>query len=1115
VDELASWLARLGLEALVPVLQANDIDLELLPELTEADLEKLGLSLGHRKKLLKAAASLPHRPASPPAPSAATTASVNTASSAERRQLTVMFCDLVGSTALASRLDPEDLQEVIGAYHKCAAQTVGRFDGFVAKYMGDGVLVYFGYPRAHEDDAERAVQAGLALIEAVGRLKIREPLQVRVGIATGLVVVGDLLGSGEAQERGVVGETPNLAARLQALAEPNTVVIGPSTRRILGDLFEYRSLGAIEVKGFTETVQAYQVLRSSTIESRFEALHPSALTPLVGRTEESELLHRRWLRAKSGDGQAVLLSGEPGIGKSRMTATVLEQVANEPHTRLRYFCSPHHSDSAFSPIISQLERAAGFEREDDSPSRFDKLDALLSRTSTSMEDRQLIADLLSLPDIGRYPALDLSPQQRKQRTFQAFIRQLEALARQQPVLMIFEDMHWIDPTSQEAMNRIVERIRQLPVLLLMTFRPEFNPPWIGQPHVTIMALNRLDQHEGAALVERIVGDRLPAEIVNEITERTDGIPLFVEELTKALLELGLDGRNAANLLSISPSAAHAVPTTLQASLMARLDRLGSAKEVAQIGAVIGREFPYELLAAVSSLSEPELRAAVDQLTASGLVSSSTSAEASYLFKHALVQDAAYSTLLRRTRQQLHARIAEVLEERFPDRVAREPELLAHHFAQAQQMDRAAGYWLKAGRQAVEHSANLEAIRHLSKGLEGLKTLSEGPERDRQELAAQIALGTPLIGVYGYAAPETGAAYRRGRVLCERLEDAGALFATLSGEFTFHFVRGDYGMMLQLAEEARRTSERMADAALRIAGHRLSALTALHSGAFAEARSEFETILRLYDPGQHRPPPVHYVHDAKISALPYLAIILWIMGYPEQAQRWSAAAFDYAGVLNQANLAAHVRVYGGAGLDELRRDTAAVRRHAEAIVDLAEQHSLHYFRLSGLILRGWAMVQEGAAQEGLTLMRQNATERHALGVGWYQIRYLCMLAEAHLQHGAAEEGLSVIAEAKDLVARNDDHMWEAELKRVEGELWRAQGASTADIGAHFQAALGIARDQSAKSFELRAAISLARLWRDQGKRAEARDVLAPVHGWFTEGFDTPDLLEAKALLDELS
>ena len=534
-----------------------------------------------------------------------------------------------------------------------------------------------------------------------------------------------------------------------------------------------------------------------------------------------------------------------------------------------------------------------------------------------------------------------------------------------------------------------------------------------------------------------------------------------------------------------------------------------------MAACIGREFSHELLAAVSALTDNELRDALAQLLDAELVfRRGTPPHVRYSFKHALVQDVARESLLKSRRQQIHARIANVLEERFPAVADTEPETMAQHLTEAGLAERAVGYWVDAGRNAVERSANVEAISHLSKGLEELKSLPEGPGRDRQELALQSALGTSLIAVHGYAAPQTGAAYRRARALGERLGDAGALFATFSGEFTYHFVRGDYGMMREMTDEAQRTADRIADPTLRLAAHRLSALTAMHFGAFSQARCEFETILRLYDPTQHRPPAVHYVHDPKISALPYMAVILWILGYPQQARRWSLEAFQYAKVLNQANLSAHVRVYGGAGLAELLGDTVAVREHADAIIELADHHNLHYFRLSGLILRGWVMAQEREINDGVTLMRDSATERLALGVGWYQIRYLCMLATAHLRQRAAEDGLCVIAEARDLVARNDEHMWEAELKRVEGELGRLQGTSPIDSEICFEQALAVARCQSAKSFELRAAISLARLWRDRGKSDKARKLLTPIYGWFTEGLDTPDLQEAKALLDAL-
>ena len=765
VATITEWLASLGLSEYAGRFAENGIDLSVLPDLTDQDLKDIGVLLGHRRKMLRAITALAGTSTATLPPAAA--AKPKQGHDAERRQVTVMFIDLVGSTALSARMDPEDLREVISTYQKCVAETVDRFDGFVAKYMGDGVLVYFGYPKAHEDDAERAVRAGLELIAAVAGLKTCASLQTRVGIATGLVVVGDLIGSGEAQEHGIVGETPNLAARLQAIAEPDSVVIAEGTRKQLGNLFELQDLGTRDLRGLAEPARAWAALRRSSIESRFEALR-SGKTPLVGRAEEFELLLRRWQQVKSGEGRVVVLTGEPGIGKSRITAALQGHLQLDPRARLRQFCSPHHQSTPLHPWIGQFERAAGLTRDDSAEEKLRKLEAVLVQSNAPAEDIGFIATLLSFPNAARYPLPELSPQKRKEKTLTALLAHMERLAAQQPVLVVYEDVHWIDPTTLELLTLTIERVQHVPVLLLLTARPEFTPPWPAYAHLTHIPLGRIDRDEGTLLIAQVTGGKaLPGEVLQQILARTDGVPLFIEELTKAVVESGVLTDAGDRYTLAGPLPALAIPTSLNASLLARLDRLAPVREVAQIGAALGRQFSHALISAVAHMPRPQLDDALAQLEQAELIfRRGTPPDAVYTFKHALVQDAAYGTLLRARRRQLHGRIAATLEREFPEIAETRPERLAQHCSEGGMVEKAIGYCLKAGQKAIGRGTMIEAVAQLWKGLDILAGLPDGAARQQQELELQIALGHALDTTKGLATPlETGEVYAHARRLC--------------------------------------------------------------------------------------------------------------------------------------------------------------------------------------------------------------------------------------------------------------------------------------------------------------------------------------------------------------
>jgi class 3 adenylate cyclase/predicted ATPase len=1124
MQQVANWLQKLGLGQYAQRFAENDISFGILPDLTDQDLKELGVaSLGHRRQLLRAITELKGGETIAPKSTNENIAPVAPHETAERRQVTVMFSDLVGSTALSARMDPEDLREVISTYQKCVAATVQRFGGFVAKYMGDGVLIYFGYPQAHEDDAERAVRAGLELVAAVGGLKTHARLQTRVGIATGLVVVGDLIGSGASQEQAIVGETPNLAARLQGIAEPNSVVIAESTRKLLGNLFELADLGAQDLKGIAGPVRAWAALRQASVEGRFDAFHATGLTELVGREEELDLLLRRWSKAKTGEGQVVLLSGEAGIGKSRLTAALLERVASEPHTRLRYFCSPQHTDSAFYPIISQTERAAGLAHDDTKQAKLDKLDAVLAQTSTFIQDAALFAEMLSLPNDGRYPSINLAPEERRQKTQEALTAQLARLTRQRPALMIVEDAHWVDPTSLEVFGRTVDQTKTLPVLLIVTFRPEFDAPWAGRSHVTGLALNRLGEREAAAIIARIVGNKdLPADVTAEIVERTDGIPLFVEEMTKAVLEADSEGKARQTPASV-PSPALAVPPSLHASLMARLDRLGAAKAVAQIGAAIGREFSHALLASVVRKPEAELGSALDRLIQAGLLfGQGVPPHASYLFKHALVQDAAYGTLLREPRRALHARIAETLESQFVEIAERQPELLARHCTEAGLIEKAVGLWSKAGQRSLERSALVEAVAQLAGALDQIATLPSTPALRREQIRLQVALIAPLMHVKGYAAPETKTAAERARVLIEQAEALGEppedpllLFSVLYAFWVANFLGFNGDLCRDLAAHFLALAEKQGGIVALMVGHTVMGTTLVLTGDIAESRSHLDQAIALYDPAEHRPLATWFGQDAGVSILAYRAMALWMLGYPEAALADTKRMLSDARMIGQAGTLMYAlihasRIYLFCG------DYAAGNTIIDECITLAEEKNAAFWKAAAIRLKGSFLVATGKASDAVHAMASARTGWQSSGSTAYASSAFSFLSNAYADLGQFDEARRYITKAFTAVETTKETWCEAEVLRTAGKIAPvSHEEDAAKAESYFERALAVARQQQAKSWELRASMSLARLWRDQGKVQQARELLAPAYGWFTEGFDTRDLKEAKALLEELA
>jgi TOMM system kinase/cyclase fusion protein len=1044
---------------------------------------------------------------------------------AERRQLTVLFCDLADSTRLSSQLDPEELREVVRAYQATCAKVIARFEGHIAQYLGDGLLVYFGYPLAHEDDAQRAVRAGLGMVEALGQLNSRlKPergveLAVRLGIHTGLVVVGEV-GGDTRQEHLALGETPNLAARLQGLAAPNTVVISVATVPLLGGFFACQALGPHRLKGFAQPIEVYQVQYESTARSRLEAAGRTGLTPLVGREQEIRLLLERWAQVTDGVGQVVLLSGEAGIGKSRLVQVLTEHVAAEPQAWLTPCqCSPYYQNTALYPWIDVLERVVlQFERDETPPQKLGKLEGFLVQYGLPLAEAvPLFAALLSLPLGADYAPLTVSPERQKQQTLQALLTILLRIAAQQPVLLVMEDLHWVDPSTLEFLSLLVDQGPTARILVLLTFRPDFSPPWTGRSHLTQVTLPRLPRRQAAEMTGRVAhGKALPPEVVAQVVAKTDGVPLFVEELTKMVLESGLLQERAERYELSRPLPPLAIPTTLHDSLMARLDRLATVKALAQLGATLGREFAYALLQAVSPWDEGTLQQGLHQLVAAEfLYQQGLPPRATYRFKHALIQDAAYQSLLRSTRQQYHQRIAQVLEAHFPETAETQPELLAHHCTEAGLTAQAIAYWQRAGEHARERSAPLEAIRHCTTGIALLTTLPETPARTQQAVSLHLALGAALQMAKGHAAPEVEQAYTQAYAWCQQVGETPALVPVLLGLWRYYFVRSQLHTARELGDTLLRLAQRTDDPALAVLAHYALGLTWFYLGALSAARQHLEEGIARDTPDQRRTPAFRLGLDPDAGCHLYAAETLWVLGYPAQALARNREALALAHALAHPFSLAHALVHA-AFVSQFRRDVPAVHEQAEATVALATAQGFPEWAALGICLRGWALALQGQGEAGLAQVRQGIAAVRATGAA-FLVPYLCtLLADVADRLGQPADGLQALAEAHTLVEQHEERLWEAEICRLRGVvLLRQTMPQQEEAEAWVQRALDVARRQEAKSLELRAAMSLSRLWQQQGRQAEARELLAPVYGWFTEGFDTADLQEAKALLEALA
>ncbi|MFN0315907.1 MAG: AAA family ATPase [Burkholderiales bacterium] len=1110
MQTIDQWLSALGLSQYAESFERHDIRVGLLSSLTDQDLRELGVnSLGHRKTLLIAAS---HHRNDHEAPLSAPKAIPSSATEGERRQLTVMFCDMVGFTELANRVDPEVLQGIIRTYEDACAVCITRYEGYVFQRLGDGIVAFFGFPLAHEGEAERAIHAGLSIIDSLSCLDVPEVghLQVRIGIATGLVVVSSA-------EKGAVGETMNLASRLQGIAPVGGIVVSERVRQLAGGRFLYENLGEQSLKGIARPTSAYRVLGASEIASRFEAATQEGLTPMVGREQEIGLLMDKWNQAREGEGQAVLLSGEPGIGKSRILSALRERLEAEGAQALRFQCSPYHGNSAFYPSIDNLERALKFARDETPQSKLGKLEALVvTHYGRPKADVRFLAAMLSIPAEERYGTITMTPQRFKDETLRALVDLTEAAARKHPSVMLFEDAHWADPTSLEVLDLLIDRVKSFPLLIVMIHRPEFHNRWGSHGHVAALNLSKLTKAQSSAIVSELAKNKtLPGNLLEQILTKTDGVPLFVEELTKAILESkDIEEKEDRYEYTGDPSTI-TIPATLRDSLMARLDRNQAVKEIAQIGAAIGREFSYELIQAVTPKTQTQLDEALQRLTDSGLAfRRGTPPEATYTFKHALVQDAAYDTLLKSRRKELHAQIAKTLIEKFDEEVAVRPAFVAHHYTEAGLPEEALQHWTRAGQLALQRSANVEAITYFTKGRDLLALISPSEANARRELGLWLGLWPAYMATRGFSTSEVEQAALRARELCEQLGEAEGAALALLAKFVVHLVRSEFRQARDEADAGLRLALRINDQQLVALMNLMIGDVCYWEGQFGASMGYLKEALIPWDLSKAKPLTERTGLDAHCIGLAYVAHNEFAMGYPGRSEVAMAESLRDAEILGNAQTSGHCLGLAG-WLAVFKRDIGEARQLAARTIEYCREQRLMFWEASGYLVDGWVMIQDGKVNDGIRRVHEGIGIRRAAGAALVHSSFYAVLAECHGRAGEFDTGLALIAEGLAHVESSGERTSESELLRVQGELLLPKSLNVTAATQAFERAINVARHQDAKLFELRATQSLARLWRSQGKRKEAYDLLAPVYRWFTEGFDTKDLKAAKALLAELS